>query len=162
MCHDSIVIPAAAAGQVLIIDRLLAEPDDMFSNVGRTWCRAVWVAAQRGHADVLARLLVDRRYVHAHDSRTTAALHAALQSAAAFGRLGAVQLLLRDVRVDPSRNNCRALRWAVRYGQAAAVELLQADARIAASTACAAGTVPCCGAGGIGASAEGALNRWAT
>ena len=82
------------------------------------------LAAQYGHAEVVATLLEDPQVDPAERSNY------AIGRAAEFGRLDVVRLLLDDPRVDPTPDNNYALRFAAANGHVDVVKVLLADVRI--------------------------------
>jgi hypothetical protein len=85
---------------------------------------AIRLAAENGHAAVVALLLGDPRVDPA------ARDNYAIRWAAAYGFAEVVALLLADPRVDPAADNNFAIRWAADNGHAAAVALLLGDPRV--------------------------------
>ena len=57
-------------------------------------------------------------------------LHSAVVTAADYGRLNVINVLVRDPRFDPSEQDCFLFRWAARHGSLELVQTLIQDPRV--------------------------------
>jgi ankyrin repeat protein len=80
--------------------------------------RDLRLAAEKGHLDVVERLLNDNRVNPVDDGNF------AIIWAADKGHLDVVERLLKDKRVDPSTVNNHAIEWAASNGHLAVFNLL--------------------------------------
>jgi hypothetical protein len=102
------------------VRRLLIHPR---VNPGDEQNKALQVACERGHIDVVNLLLSDSR-VNPSDKENLA-----IQCASKKGHVEIVKLLLADSRVDPSDKNNEAIRFASQKGKEI-VKLLLQDKRV--------------------------------
>jgi hypothetical protein len=118
MSENCALNAACAIGNMTLLTHLLNHPNLDLTNIPNA---AVLEAAVNGNAQILFLLLKDVRF-HPEDD--------VLAYAAAAGQMETVRLLLRDGRVDPTNDNCKALLWASESGDEAVEEMIYRDERV--------------------------------